>query len=191
MTAKEYIANNDLLGAYERFENTSIRWYHHWWETVVIIYKGDTKWKIQYSLDLIEQKLTKDDKYRVTNYASIQVECKNEITNCGAYFVTHYLNGKVVWSKCGMTTRGLSRIDEQQRKDYRWLVDNTIVRLWFPCEFVEQAKTMEDVMRRYFRDIKRYNYLATDRFPEEDVVTKEDIDFLSRKYKEVLKLYET
>lgn len=57
-TCTWYINNNDLEGAYERFQITYRNWKDHWWETVETIYKASAEWAKKYILDPVNRTLT-------------------------------------------------------------------------------------------------------------------------------------
>ena len=57
-TCTWYINNNDLEGAYERFQITYRNWKDHWWETVETIFNASADWAKKYILDPVNRTLT-------------------------------------------------------------------------------------------------------------------------------------
>lgn len=186
-----YIDNNDLEGAYERFQETSANWKNRWWETVETIYTACADWAKRYILDPITHTLTKMKKRgRPAKHKTadlLTMECA--VSGCGAYFVEHYHNGERVWGKCGKANNGEKRLLQHFTNDYPGEIDHGVVKLWYPCVNPDHALTMENVMRDYFNRKKGLTLLGNDRFGDYAGITPEDVAYLDKKYKITKKLF--
>lgn len=135
ISAADFIRNNDLEGAIERYNKTTARWRDHWWKTVVEIFDSCEKWAKKYIIDRAAQTITaikqainrrrtvvKDENTLL--YGDIEIAYLNgtieKDTKEGekAYFFKFYedANRPPVFDKIGTTTkRCLDRLKQEIR----------------------------------------------------------------------------
>lgn len=191
MSASDYVRENDLMGAYGKYQMANARWKNHWWETVEKIYNSGREWAKQYILDPINRTLTKISKAvkeHLKNNVYIEDETQG-VKGCGAYLVFHYLEGKCLWAKVGKADNGKKRLKEHFKKDYKGNIDKAVVKLWYPCDNSDIALTMENIMRDYFHHKKNFEWKKQDRFPGLDEITEEDVNYLNGKYELLKQLF--
>lgn len=191
MSASDYVRENDLMGAYGKYQMANARWKNHWWETVEKIYNSGREWAKQYILDPINRTLTKIGKAikgHLKNNVYIEDETQG-VKGCGAYLVFHYLEGKCLWAKVGKADDGKKRLKEHFKKDYKGNIDKAVVKLWYPCDNSDIALTMENIMRDYFHHKKNFEWKKQDRFPGLDEITEDDVNYLNSKYELLKQLF--
>ena len=191
MSASDYVKENDLMGAYGKYQMANARWKNHWWETVEKIYNSGREWAKQYILDPINRTLTKIGKAikeRLKNNVYIEDETQG-VKGCGAYLVFHYLDNGLQWMKVGKTDKGMSRMYDHFKKDYKDQIDGAIIKLWYPCDNSDIALSMENVMRDYFHNKKNFELKKQDRFPDCDEITEDDVNYLNGKYQLLKQLF--
>lgn len=182
MTRNEYLAQNDLLGAYQRFGDTTARWKDYWWEVVEEIFHKSEEWAKQYLLDPIERLLKRITRKRsITLAPKYYLNYKVEAEGCGAYIVEHFdSNGERLWIKCGKANDVKSRLVQHFKVDYKGEAESGTVLGWFSCKNSNHALSMENVIRDYF-ETKGFALLGKDRFPTLSELTAEDVQILSQK----------
>lgn len=171
MTKDEYLAQNDLLGAYQRFEGTNNRWKTYWWKAVEEIFYKSAKWAKYFLLDPVKRLLKRISR----------LVYKVEAEGCGAYIVEHFdSNGKRLWIKCGKADDAKKRLEQHFKVDYKGKAESGTVLGWFPCKNSNHALSMENVIRDHF-EAKGFALFGKDRFPTLSELTAEDVHILSKK----------
>ena len=182
MTRNEYLAQNDLLGAYQRFEDTISRWKDYWWEAVEEIFHKSAEWAQRFLLDPVERLLRRIPRKRSPALdAEKRLTYKVEAEGCGAYIVEHFnSNGERLWIKCGKANDVKQRLVQHFKVDYKGEAESGTVLGWFSCKNSNHALSMENVIRDYF-ETKGFALLGKDRFPTLSELTAEDVQILSQK----------
>ena len=182
MTRDEYLAQNDLLGAYQRFEDTNKTWKTYWWEAVEEIFHKSAEWAKYFLLDPVKRLLKRITRGRLPAFnAKSHLTYKVEAEGCGAYIVEHFdSNGKRLWIKCGKADDAKKRLEQHFKVDYKGEAESGTVLGWFPCKNANHALSMENVIRDYF-ETKGFALFGKDRFPTLSELTAEDVQILSQK----------
>lgn len=183
-TMQDYRKENDLVGAYKRYQSATKSWQGRWWKVVEDIFNACTAWAKYFILDPIKRELKKLGRGRIPNPATLVNH--NLIFNvpaegCGAYIVQHFnKKGKHLWIKCGKADDAIRRLNQHFAVDYANEADSGVVLGWYPCKNEDHALAMEDVIRNHFKQ-KGYAIKGKDRFPTLYEVTEEDFAELNRK----------
>lgn len=179
-TMTEYKANNDLLGAYERYQATNGAWKTRWWGVVEEIYYSCEEWAKQYVIDPIKRTLKKiRNSYKGLLENVMTYECEAE--GCGAYVVQHFdANGKLLWTKCGKADDAKKRFLQHFTSDYNGVAAAGTCVAWYPCKNSNHALTVENIIRDHFEK-RGYNLLGNDRFT--DLVEIKKVDWLTIRVK--------
>jgi len=122
---KEYIAQNDLEGAYLRYQNANAKWREHWWSGVVEIFNSCKEFASQFILDL-ENKVLRPIIEKVKNVKSkiinrdVPIIEKGDFSNCHGeqvYFFKFFNEAdEILWTKIGTTAK--SYFDRCKREIY-------------------------------------------------------------------------
>lgn len=172
-TMTEYKANNDLLGAYERYQTAGNTWKSRWWAVVEEIYYSCEEWAKRYVIDPIKHIIKRVYKSRKNFLAeNMRFECEAE--GCGAYVVQHFnAKGELLWTKCGKADDAKARLLQHFTVDYRDEVVSGVCLKWYPCKNSNHALTVENIIRDHFEK-KGCELLGNDRFAGLEVITVED-----------------
>jgi hypothetical protein len=186
----EYLNNNDLLGAYGRYNETIARWKDYWWEAVETIYNSAKEWTKHFIIDSVNRILKRITRGRLPMINSQgYLEYQVEADGCGAYLVKHFdSDNKPLWIKCGKADDVQKRLIQHFKKDYRDIAQTGIVLGWFPCKNSNHALSMEDVIRNYFEQ-KGFELLGKDRFPKLTEISEADLNELNRRAKILAELF--
>lgn len=190
-TMEAYKKNDDLLGAYARFQATSKSWASRWWACVEEIYTTSKKWCHYYVIDPIKRTIRQITRGRARKFFIEDVLDFNGIdpTGCGAYIVDHANeNNEQMWIKCGKADEGKTRLAQHFTRDYSGKVFSGKLLAWYPCKNSNHALTVENIIRDHFEK-KGFALLGNDRFPELHAVTEEDFAELERKIKIVEEIF--
>lgn len=189
MTMKSYIENDDLLGAYNRYQSTNNTWKNRWWETVESIYYSSIEWASKFIIDpvkriltQIKQVLTPKKKKGRPSIIDKVMTFNVPAEGCGAYVVQHFNSkGESMWIKPGKADDARKRMAEHFRKDYKDTDIATGVCLaWFPCKNKNHALSVENILRDHFES-KGFQLLGQDRFPDLQKITEEDWNEINRR----------
>lgn len=190
-TMEMYKKNDDLLGAYAKFQTTSKTWASRWWKCVEEIYANSKKWCHYYIIDPIKRTIRQISRGRARKFFLEDVLDFNNITptGCGAYIVSHADKfGKHLWTKCGKADDGTARLAQHFTKDYYNIASTGKLIAWYPCKNANHALTVENIIRDHFEK-KGLMLLGNDRFPELVEITTEDYAELERKIKIVEEIF--
>lgn len=179
-TMTEYKANNDLLGAYERYQTTNGAWKTRWWNVVEEIYYSCEEWAKQYVIDPIKRTLKKiRNSYKGLLENVMTYECEAE--GCGAYVVQHFdAEGHLLWTKCGKADDAKKRFLQHFTSDYNGVAASGLCVAWYPCKNSNHALTVENIIRDHFEK-RGYRLLGNDRFT--DLVEINKVDWLTIRVK--------
>ena len=192
-TCTWYINNNDLEGAYERFQITYRNWKDHWWKTVETIYKASAEWAKKYILDPVTRTLTaiqQKAKKKCQQISTAIFELSNGVEvefaeNYGidtdrtekAYLFKFYedVNIDPVFSKIGTSARScFGRLKDEVRYYRNAGFDITRVKVERIVDCGEMpAEAFESFCRSMF--IKKYpgTWKKNDRFFGVDIAVEE------------------
>lgn len=172
-TMTEYKANNDLLGAYERYQTAGNTWKSRWWAVVEEIYYSCEDWAKQYVIDPIKRTLKKiRNSYKGLLENVMTYECEAE--GCGAYIVQHFdANGELLWTKCGKADDAKRRFLQHFTSDYNGVAASGTCIAWYPCKNSNHALTVENIVRDHFEK-RGYDLLGNDRFASLTKMSKWD-----------------
>ena len=190
LTMEDYKATGDLLGAYKRFEETSISWKKRWWAVVEEIHSKHAFWLKHFIIDPINRVLKRITKGRLPKYSvESRLAYNVKAEGCGAYIVQHFDASKhSLWIKCGKANDAKTRLDQHFKVDYKGVAMTGTVLAWFPCTNSNHALCMENLIRDYYEK-KGYTLLGNDRFTNLVEVTEEDLRILELKASELAKLF--
>jgi len=105
------VETNDLLSAYENFENTSNRWKNYWWECVEKIFNSCKDFAKRFVLDPIKRVLKEIS--TVINTAGVTIREADDFSKCSGeqcyLFKFFDSKGNILFSKIGTTTRNCKK----------------------------------------------------------------------------------
>lgn len=178
---KTYITNNDLTGAYKRFQNAKGRWKDQWWNTVETIFYGSAEWATKFILDPVARIL---QRIKQGFDLSGKIEGLTEnVQGTGAYIVQHFdKDGNPLWIKVGEAQSARQRLYGHLKSgEYaKHKIDRAKVLAWYPCKSVNHALSVENLLRDHFQN-KGYKLMGHDRFPGLEKLTKHDLKTLQTK----------
>ena len=159
-SATWYIINDDLMGCYERYQQSYKNWKEHWWETVETIYHQSEKWAKLYIIDPIEK----------TIRAAARMVSKIKAESNNICYWTRLIGetGSIIYNKIGTTTQSVETrmrqiLSKQYKDGYERLVDYDVIASW-DCGN-KSPEGLESYLRAML--IKKYNsqnYVKNDRF---------------------------
>lgn len=191
-TMNDYRSNNDLVGAYKRFQSASATWQGRWWKVVEDIFNACSAWANYFVIDPIKRTLKKLTRGRTPNPATLlnhNLIFNVKAEGCGAYIVQHFdKKGKHLWIKCGKADNALRRLNQHFTVDYPDQADSGIVWGWFACKNSNHAYAMESVIRDHF-ERKGLTLLGNDRFPKLTEITEKDFAELNAKAEMLEKIF--
>ena len=94
-SAADYIINNDLEGAIERYKSANKRWSSHWWDTIVTIYQRYSEWANIYILNTHTHTIW---------VKSNSTNSKSKEKGNWCYWIEIYVDYELRWNKVGTTT---------------------------------------------------------------------------------------
>ncbi|MBQ8792962.1 MAG: hypothetical protein IJZ62_05120 [Clostridia bacterium] len=173
MTMVEYKQNNDLMGAYARYQSAGATWKSRWWAVVEEIYYSCEEWAKRYVIDPIKHIIKRVYKSR-KNFLADNMIFDCEVEGCGAYVVQHFdENDNLLWTKCGKADDGKKRLLQHFTQDYKDIAAFGICLKWYPCKNANHALTVENLIRDHFEK-KGCELLGNDRFGGLEIITAED-----------------
>lgn len=192
MSMNDYRRNNDLMGAYERYQKTNKVWRERWWALVEEIYHASKEWAEKYILNTAERILEKIMKKRgrprkffLSDVMTFNVEAEG----CGAYIVQHFdADGQPLWIKPGKADNAKKRMEQHFKSDYKGQAMSGVCLAWYPCKNKNHALSVENVIRDYFEQ-KGFFLLGQDRFPDLTEITEEDYEIINRNISYVNKAF--
>lgn len=185
----DYIFEEDFLGAYDRFINTTARWKNYWWSAVETIFNQSKFWVKHYIIDPIAKIIKRISRGRLPQIEKDRLIYRVEAEGCGAYIVEHFdKNGNRLWIKCGKADNAKKRLKQHFDKDYKDLAETGTVLAWFSCKNSNHALSMENIVRDHFEK-QGFEILGNDRFPTLTKITDKDLFELNQKAEILEKLF--
>jgi hypothetical protein len=190
LSMRDYVINNDLLGAYDRLTKTSYAWEKRWWATIIEIYNQDKKWATIYILDDEHYRLIEIDENNniVKDYYSYHTQTDDIKNGHCAYLI--YINdfdGNNIYAKVGYSGQLSTRITRLHREYGSYYL--IIPKLVFVFATKEAAETMENFMRGYYKSKYLDNFIKQDRFSNIHF-TNEDVEVFQEKAKEIENIFD-
>lgn len=179
---QKYITNNDLLGAYRRFETAYKNWKDHWWSVVKEIWERCSNWAREWILDPITRTLMPQTIRHRGRKSSAMVGYRCEAQGMGAYIVQHFDDKDTrLWTKVGKADDVQKRLIQHLTKDYKKIATRAECIAFYPAKNSDHALSIENVLRNFFN--QKYPLLGNDRFPTLENIPEEDFRLIAEKLK--------
>lgn len=98
-----------------------------------------------------------------TRASRISLDCKVEKVPCAYVLEMFDTDGKFVWLKVGKANDVTERCKEHLTY-YKDAIDTIKIKAFFPCADEDDAQTMENELRKYYKSFAECGFIKNDRF---------------------------